>query len=227
MISRSLMLVGVAALAVLSSAQYTGPCSNSAYGTSGLAFPRGYLCVPYPSFNLAERKRNVSASPQLQVEEGDKPNASSRKGASSIAPSASWARKANFGAVAFSLLGNSSLLKLSITSWKTLVLVAMDPYSRGSRSTGSPSSMTRYPFLAYTAQPGKRVHSLTATAFPSWSRRKTSACTSNFLTSFDLKSDARKLFLWLSQVSTMSSLTIGLSEPSFSMMPFSSARPSW
>ncbi|KAK0639389.1 hypothetical protein B0T16DRAFT_298378, partial [Cercophora newfieldiana] len=45
-----------AALAAVSSAQYTGPCSNNACGTQGLPCPRGYLCVPYPSFNPADRK---------------------------------------------------------------------------------------------------------------------------------------------------------------------------
>ncbi|KAK0613732.1 hypothetical protein B0T14DRAFT_386812, partial [Immersiella caudata] len=45
-----------AAFLGLASAQYTGPCSNTACGDAGQPCPRGYLCVPYPNFNPAERK---------------------------------------------------------------------------------------------------------------------------------------------------------------------------
>ncbi|KAK4245102.1 hypothetical protein C7999DRAFT_16703 [Corynascus novoguineensis] len=51
--SAVLLVLGFAA-AVLG--QYTGPCSTSACGAEGKACPRGYLCVPYPSFDPAERK---------------------------------------------------------------------------------------------------------------------------------------------------------------------------
>ncbi|KAK3312026.1 hypothetical protein B0H66DRAFT_101179 [Apodospora peruviana] len=44
------------ALAAFASAQYTGPCSTSNCGATGKVCPRGYLCVPWPSFNPAERQ---------------------------------------------------------------------------------------------------------------------------------------------------------------------------
>ncbi|KAK0706189.1 hypothetical protein B0T26DRAFT_629645, partial [Lasiosphaeria miniovina] len=44
------------AFAALASAQYTGPCSQSNCGASGQVCPRGYLCVPWPSFDPALRK---------------------------------------------------------------------------------------------------------------------------------------------------------------------------
>ncbi|KAK4167504.1 hypothetical protein QBC43DRAFT_311980 [Cladorrhinum sp. PSN259] len=42
--------------ATLSQAQYTGPCSVSNCGATGKVCPRGYLCVPWPSFEPALRK---------------------------------------------------------------------------------------------------------------------------------------------------------------------------
>lgn len=51
-----LLLLVVAAFALQSSAQYTGPCTTAACGASGKPCARGYLCVPYPNFNPAERK---------------------------------------------------------------------------------------------------------------------------------------------------------------------------
>ena len=46
----------ILALATVSYCQYTGRCSTSACGAEGKPCPRGYLCVPYPNFNPADRK---------------------------------------------------------------------------------------------------------------------------------------------------------------------------
>ncbi|KAM7184252.1 hypothetical protein V8F20_012300 [Naviculisporaceae sp. PSN 640] len=49
----SLSLLAIVAVA---SSQYTGPCTASNCGASGKVCSKGWLCVPYPSFNPAERK---------------------------------------------------------------------------------------------------------------------------------------------------------------------------
>lgn len=36
--------------------QYTGLCSSAACGVDGKPCPRGYLCVPYPNFDPAQRE---------------------------------------------------------------------------------------------------------------------------------------------------------------------------
>ncbi|KAK4150224.1 hypothetical protein C8A00DRAFT_18211 [Chaetomidium leptoderma] len=52
----TLLLLAQAFVAIAFS-QYTGPCSSSACGAEGKPCPRGYLCVPYPNFDPALRKR--------------------------------------------------------------------------------------------------------------------------------------------------------------------------
>ncbi|KAK3990406.1 hypothetical protein QBC44DRAFT_325124 [Cladorrhinum sp. PSN332] len=42
--------------AAVSQAQYTGPCSASKCGADGRVCPRGFLCVPWPSFEPALRQ---------------------------------------------------------------------------------------------------------------------------------------------------------------------------
>ncbi|KAB5585168.1 hypothetical protein GE09DRAFT_1069657 [Coniochaeta sp. 2T2.1] len=54
--STFLLSLGLLALAATTQAAYTGPCSDQACGESARACPRGYLCVPYPNFNPADRK---------------------------------------------------------------------------------------------------------------------------------------------------------------------------
>ncbi|KAK3386775.1 hypothetical protein B0H63DRAFT_468366 [Podospora didyma] len=44
------------AFAAITSAQYTGPCSANNCGASGTVCARGWLCVPWPSFDPALRK---------------------------------------------------------------------------------------------------------------------------------------------------------------------------
>ncbi|KAK4139912.1 uncharacterized protein C8A04DRAFT_15418 [Dichotomopilus funicola] len=44
------------AIAAAAFGQYTGPCTTSACGAGGNPCPRGYLCVPYPNFDPAQRK---------------------------------------------------------------------------------------------------------------------------------------------------------------------------
>ncbi|KAK4031591.1 hypothetical protein C8A01DRAFT_21217 [Parachaetomium inaequale] len=50
---RALLLL---AFVATSFGQYTGPCSTSAYGAEGKPCARGYLCVPWPTFDPAQRK---------------------------------------------------------------------------------------------------------------------------------------------------------------------------
>ncbi|KAH7627202.1 hypothetical protein SMAC4_12945 [Sordaria macrospora] len=50
-----LILFGITAAAPAMAA-YTGPCSTTQCGASGVACPRGYLCVPWPSFDPAKRE---------------------------------------------------------------------------------------------------------------------------------------------------------------------------
>ncbi|KAK3493438.1 hypothetical protein B0T13DRAFT_450274 [Neurospora crassa] len=56
--TKILILFGITAAAVASPAMaaYTGPCSVTQCGASGVACPRGYLCVPWPSFDPALRE---------------------------------------------------------------------------------------------------------------------------------------------------------------------------
>ncbi|KAK0667080.1 hypothetical protein QBC41DRAFT_279540 [Cercophora samala] len=42
--------------AAVSAAQYTGPCSANDCGGSHKVCARGWLCVPYPSFDPAKRQ---------------------------------------------------------------------------------------------------------------------------------------------------------------------------
>lgn len=56
MVSLKSCLALVAASLSLSSAQYTGSCSASDCGASHKVCPRGYLCVPYPSFEPSLRQ---------------------------------------------------------------------------------------------------------------------------------------------------------------------------
>jgi hypothetical protein len=46
----------ILSLAALSHAAYTGPCSDQACGETSKVCPRGYMCVPWPSFDPALRK---------------------------------------------------------------------------------------------------------------------------------------------------------------------------
>ncbi|KAH8902828.1 hypothetical protein BR93DRAFT_931695 [Coniochaeta sp. PMI_546] len=46
----------VLSLSAISEAAYTGPCSDQACGATGKACARGYLCVPYPNFDPAQRQ---------------------------------------------------------------------------------------------------------------------------------------------------------------------------
>ena len=50
------LCMGALALGAIVSGQYTGPCVASNCGASGKVCPRGYLCVPFPNFNPAERQ---------------------------------------------------------------------------------------------------------------------------------------------------------------------------
>ncbi|KAL0471164.1 hypothetical protein QR685DRAFT_276445 [Neurospora intermedia] len=55
--TKILILFGItAAAASPATAAYTGPCSVTQCGASGVACPRGYLCVPWPSFDPAQRE---------------------------------------------------------------------------------------------------------------------------------------------------------------------------
>ncbi|EGO56150.1 hypothetical protein NEUTE1DRAFT_45259 [Neurospora tetrasperma FGSC 2508] len=56
-LTKILILFGItAAAASPAMAAYTGPCSVTQCGASGVACPRGYLCVPWPSFDPALRE---------------------------------------------------------------------------------------------------------------------------------------------------------------------------
>lgn len=49
-------LVAIFALVAASSAAYAGPCKADACGASGEVCGSGILCVPYPTFDPAERE---------------------------------------------------------------------------------------------------------------------------------------------------------------------------
>ncbi|KAK4183725.1 hypothetical protein QBC35DRAFT_393246 [Podospora australis] len=53
-LSKPVFLLALCSSAVV--AQYTGPCSASNCGADGRVCRRGWLCVPWPSFDPALRK---------------------------------------------------------------------------------------------------------------------------------------------------------------------------